>query len=133
MPLRAPTHRPPNVVAGLAATRRAHDKARGSAADRGYDARWRAYAKTFIAKHPWCQCERCQRSSDPLPAQHVDHVVAVSGPDDPLFWRETNHRAMAHACHSRKTVREDGALGRSSDARRQRATTNGAAASMAIV
>jgi 5-methylcytosine-specific restriction endonuclease McrA len=133
MPHRAPVHRPPNVVAGLAATRRAYDKARGSAADRGYDARWRAYAKAFLARHPWCQCERCAISSDPLPARHVDHIVAVTGPDDPLFWRESNHRAMSHACHSRKTVREDGALHRSSGAPQQRAASNGAATSMAII
>jgi 5-methylcytosine-specific restriction enzyme A len=117
MPFRAPVHRPPNVVAGLVATRRAHDQARGSAADRGYDARWRAYAKSFIAEHPWCQCERCQRSNDPLPAQHVDHVIAVSGPHDPLFWRASNHRAMSHTCHSRKTVHEGGALRRVSAVR----------------
>jgi len=111
MPMKAPTHRDPNVTRGLAATRRAHDHARGTAAQRGYDGKWRVYSKSFLQRHPWCQCDRCKVSSTPLPAQHVDHIIAVNGPRDPLFWRESNHRAMAHACHSRKTAIHDGGFG----------------------
>ncbi len=112
MPMKPPNHRYPHIVRAQAASRRAHDKARGSAAARGYDGKWRAYAKAFLERHPWCQCERCQMpGATPLPAQHVDHDIAVSGPHDPLFWQASNHRAMAHPCHSRKTARFDGAFG----------------------
>ena len=47
-----------------------------------------------------------------MPAVHVDHVRAVSGPDDLGFWAAANHRGLCASCHSRKTVREDGGLGR---------------------
>jgi 5-methylcytosine-specific restriction protein A len=108
MPCKPPSHRSPDVARGLAATRKARDRARGSAAARGYDARWRAYSQAFLQRHPWCQCGRCRASPHPMPARHVDHVVAVCGPDDPLFWDPSNHRPMAHACHSRKTCEKDG-------------------------
>jgi 5-methylcytosine-specific restriction protein A len=111
MPRKPPTHRNPDVARGVLATRRAHDRARGNATQRGYDARWRAYAKALLARRPWCECDRCRASGDPLPARHVDHVIAVSGPTDPLFWLASNHRPMAHACHSRKTCQEDHGLG----------------------
>ena len=108
MPTKPPSHRNPDVARGVAATRKAHDRARGSAAERGYDGRWRAYAQAFLQKRPWCECERCRASPHPLRARHVDHVIAVSGPRDPLFWQPSNHRPMAHSCHSRKTCQQDG-------------------------
>jgi 5-methylcytosine-specific restriction protein A len=111
VPHKPPTHRNPDVQRGRRSARRAYDRARGTPAQRGYDARWRAYARALLLRRPWCECDRCAASGDPLPARHVDHVVAVAGPDDPLFWAASNHRPMAHACHSRKTVRQDGGCG----------------------
>jgi 5-methylcytosine-specific restriction protein A len=54
-----------------------------------------------------CSTLECGR-----PATDVDHVEAVSGPDDPRFWDESNHDAKCHSHHSRKTVRQDGGFGR---------------------
>lgn len=44
-------------------------------------------------------------------AKHVDHILPVSGRDDPLFWDVSNHQPLCHACHSQKTAKENN-LGR---------------------
>ena len=85
---------------------RAVDRRRGSAASRGYGARWRRYREWFLERHPVCACG-CEK-----PATDVDHIVPVSGPDDPRFWDPTNHQALTHECHSAKTATEDGGFGR---------------------
>ena len=51
-------------------------------------------------------------SSAPTPAglitvaTDVDHIVRVSGPDDPRFFDETAVQSLCHACHARKTAME---------------------------
>jgi 5-methylcytosine-specific restriction protein A len=85
---------------------RRYDQERGSAASRGYSSRWRAYRQMFLRAHPLC--EICESEGKLTPASDVDHRQAVSGPGDPLFWDPANHRALCHACHSRKTAMEDG-------------------------
>jgi 5-methylcytosine-specific restriction protein A len=82
---------------------------RKSAHERGYGARWQRYTKWFLAGHPICQCTDCTVNGTIKAATDVDHVKPVSGPDDPLFWEPTNHQAMAHDCHARKTAREKAA------------------------
>lgn len=78
---------------------------RPNAHQRGYTRRWREYARGFLIRNP--VCVDCGRK-----AEHVDHIRAVTGPDDAGFWEEDNHQALCRRCHSRKTVREDGAFGR---------------------
>ena len=48
-----------------------------------------------------------EKGSCHLPTMEVDHIVPVDGPQDPLFWDESNHQGLCHDCHSRKTV-DDG-------------------------
>ena len=81
---------------------------RGSAAERGYDARWNKARTRFLNAHPLCA--RCERSGRVEAANTVDHIVPVSGPDDPLFWDESNWQSLSTACHNAKTV-EDKAKG----------------------
>jgi 5-methylcytosine-specific restriction protein A len=88
------------------AARIPYDALRPSAPRRGYGRKWQAYAKNFLRVHPFCACG-CGRASE-----CVDHIKAVSGPGDPLFWESSNHQALSNACHSRKTVLEDGGFGR---------------------
>lgn len=38
----------------------------------------------------------------------VDHIVAVNGPADPLFWDRKNHQGLCESCHSYKTATQDG-------------------------
>lgn len=104
MPQRPQTHRPyPR------STVRPPDTARPSAAKRGYGRRWQRYRLAFLAANPVCQY------ADPVdgtmccePAVDVDHVRAVTGPDDPRFWDAGNHQGLCHRHHSAKTAREKG-------------------------
>lgn len=93
------THRPKQF-------RKQHTKQRGTTAQRGYGYRWQQYRIHYLQANPLCvHCERKE-------AKHVDHKVAVSGADDPLFWEQSNHQALCPSCHSRKTIRVDGGFGR---------------------
>lgn len=113
MPRRAPTicARPgcPRLARGRYCpehTRsRARDDAarRGTAATRGYDRAWRKLRERILARDPVC------RSCDKRPSSEVDHIVpkAEGGSDHP-----DNLQGLCKSCHSRKTVQEDGGLGR---------------------
>jgi 5-methylcytosine-specific restriction protein A len=72
------------------------DRARGSAAARGYDRRWRARRRLFLSCYPIC-------ATCSAPASVVDHVVpkAQGGADD-----ESNFQSLCATCHGRKTMRE---------------------------
>lgn len=37
----------------------------------------------------------------------IDHIIPVSGPNDPLFWQRSNHQPLIHGHHSRKTATYD--------------------------
>lgn len=96
MPTKATAHRPSHA---------AYQPARPSAARRGYGRRWQKYREWFLACNPLC--EVCDHA-----ATDVDHIEAVSGPADPLFWQPSNHQALCGDCHKRKTIADDGALAR---------------------
>jgi 5-methylcytosine-specific restriction endonuclease McrA len=36
----------------------------------------------------------------------TDHIVPVTGPDDPRFYDESNHQSLCNRCHNRKRQRE---------------------------
>jgi 5-methylcytosine-specific restriction protein A len=88
------------------------ERARGSAAARGYDRKWSEYSRARLKRHPWCLDPDGRHPWQFVAAEHTDHVKPVSGPDDPLFWDENNHQSLCRSCHSFKTVREDGGFGR---------------------
>jgi hypothetical protein len=73
---------------------------RPSAAKRGYGRAWRAIRADFLRAHPICACGAA--------ATEVDHVISLrrGGSNAP-----SNLQAMCKACHARKTVAVDGALG----------------------
>lgn len=82
--------------------RQQYDQARGSAAERGYDAAWRQRRSRFLRAHP--SCAHCgERATD------VHHAVplAQGGPDD-----ESNYLPLCHACHSRLTATRDSGFAR---------------------
>lgn len=86
---------------------------RESSSKRGYGRDWKRYADAFIASHPTCMCgPDCCPNGCHEPSECVDHIVPVSGPDDPLFWAEDNHQALTNSCHARKTARHDRHRGR---------------------
>lgn len=84
------------------------DQKRGSAAHRGYDARWRAARKCYLANHPLCV--ECEQLGLLAAASIVDHIVPHKG-DPKLFWNESNWQALCTQCHNRKTAVTDGRWG----------------------
>lgn len=98
MPTRARTFRPRSAPS-KADAHKAHDQVRGSAAARGYGRRWQALRKLVLHEQPICEMPGCG-----MMATDVDHILAKAkgGTDE-----RGNLRALCHACHSRKTGRED--------------------------
>ncbi|MFR8915662.1 MAG: HNH endonuclease, partial [Oscillospiraceae bacterium] len=76
------------------------DRLRGSAAERGYDAKWRRARKRFLRSHPLCA--NCLSQGVLTPATVVDHIVPHRG-DRALFWDEKNWQPLCKSCHDRKT------------------------------
>lgn len=88
------------------AAAKAYDKQRGTAHQRGYGARWRAYRKDFLARNPLCVwlCDDGRPCN--LPATDVDHIDPVSGPDDPGFWNESGLQPLCSRHHKVKSARD---------------------------
>lgn len=84
-----------------------YDQRRGSPSKRGYDRRWQRRRAIQLQREPLCR--HCYARGIITPATDVDHIIskAKGGPD--TF---DNYASLCHACHSSKTVREDGALAR---------------------
>lgn len=87
---------------------RQYDRYRGTAAQRGYDSRWRRARDRYLAEHPLC--EECLKKGIIEPAEVVDHRIPHKG-DPVLFWDESNWQALSKRCHDRKTAKEDGGFG----------------------
>lgn len=81
-----------------------HPESVRSASGRGYGRAWQRERRRFLAAHPLC--EECLKQGRYTKATDVDHVIAHRGDAD-LFWDVGNWRALCHACHSKKTSRED--------------------------
>lgn len=86
-----------------------YDNERGTAASRGYTYRWSKYSLQYRKDNPLCA--ECERQGILKVNNCVDHIIPVSGPDDPLFWEPTNHQGLCTTHHSEKTAKEDGAFG----------------------
>ena len=85
------------------ARKRDHDRARGSASARGYGAAWRRIRAAKLARDPFCEY-RTHCPGDI--GREVDHVDGDNTNNAPA-----NLRTTCHACHSAKTVREQGVFG----------------------
>jgi len=87
----------------------AYDRQRGSAAKRGYGYRWQQYSKARLRRHPLCVGYPLGMHGERVVmATQTDHIIAVRGPGDPLFWATDNHQSLCDTCHSSKTAIEDG-------------------------
>lgn len=85
---------------------------RGSAQERGYDARWTIAARAFLREFPLCGMRpsgrppvmsRCHDQHRVTPATLVDHVDPHRG-DQAKFWdRAGNWQALCRDCHDAKT------------------------------
>ena len=82
--------------------RAAYDQARGSAAERGYDAAWQQRRSRYLRTHH--HCAMCGQM-----ATHVDHILplAMGGTHD-----DANLQPLCASCHSRKTATIDSTFAR---------------------
>lgn len=94
----AQQHTPPRIGSThIARKHRAKvDARRGSARERGYDARWEKFSKDFLARNPLC--EYCSTSKRTVPATVTDHDLPHGG-DPALFWDNT-FTALCTPCHN---------------------------------
>lgn len=89
------------------ASERRSNGGRGTAAERGYDARWRKAREQHLRAHPLCA--ECKRHGRITPARVVDHIVPHRG-DQVLFWDESNWQSLCdHTspwnCHGAKIAK----------------------------
>ncbi|MFD2704072.1 HNH endonuclease [Salibacterium lacus] len=80
------------------------DKKRGTATQRGYDARWRKARAWYLKRHSLCV--HCRQKNRYTPADVVDHIMPHRG-DYGLFWDEENWQSLCKACHDKKTAKEE--------------------------
>ena len=70
-----------------------YDKARGSAAKRGYGRKWRKESKAYLDMNP--VCAECQKAGYVTKATVVDHIIPHKG-DMKLFWRRSTGSRCAN-------------------------------------
>lgn len=75
-----------------------------TAAQRGYDHRWRKARAQFLRQHPLCRY--CQEDGRIEPATVVDHIIPHRG-DPELFWDQSNWQAVCKAHHDSTIAREE--------------------------
>ncbi|MBO8169975.1 MAG: HNH endonuclease [Thermoanaerobacteraceae bacterium] len=85
-----------------------YDQERGTAAQRGYNSRWRKARKMFLKKNPLCA--ECQKNGRITPATVVDHIRPHRGNPE-LFWDESNWQPLCKYHHDVKTAKQDGGFG----------------------
>ena len=105
---RCPTHTKAKV--------QTYDRQRGTAAQRGYGVRWTKYRQWFKDNWPLCgdrpeeatptEDSECRRRGLDVPMDVVDHIIPVTGPDDPTFYLPEAHQALCERCHNLKRQRE---------------------------
>lgn len=99
MPTRPSTYLQRLRATGRAKPMRRDEKPRPSASAQGYGRTWQRLRLMVLREEPLCPCGK--------PATEVDHILAkAKGGDD----SRENLQGLCKSCHSRKTVREDGAL-----------------------
>jgi 5-methylcytosine-specific restriction protein A len=91
--------------------RKRTDEQRGTAAERGYNSRWRKATATWRSHDPQRNlCAECLKSGRLTPARITDHVVPHKGSQS-LFWDTSNWQTLCRTHHAEKTAREDGGFG----------------------
>lgn len=98
------------------AHRKQREQDRGSAASRGYNARWRRERSAFLELNPLCK--HCQSDGRITIATVVDHIIPHKG-DYQLFWDWNNWQPLCKQHHDSKTAKEDGGFGRDRQGQQQ--------------
>ncbi len=78
----------------------------GSTSKKGYGRKWQRFRESVFKKRlregkAFCaECGHAFGADSP----HGDHITPVKGPDDPLFFVESNIQVLHAECHGRKTA-----------------------------
>ena len=80
----------------------AHDERRGTAAERGYDARWVKLRLFHLQGAPLCR--RCAAQGRVTAADLVDHIVPIA--DGGAVLDEENLQSLCRRCHDAKTAED---------------------------
>jgi 5-methylcytosine-specific restriction protein A len=78
---------------------REYDSDRGTAAQRGYDARWRKMRLMVLRQEPLCR--ECMKAGRVTPATEIHHIDGNA-----KNMSRENLEPLCKACHSKKTARE---------------------------
>lgn len=80
------------------------EQARGSAAARGYDSKWRKKRAAYLRVHPLCVDPYGLHPHVVMAARVVDHMVPLEqgGKDD-----ESNYQPLCDLCHNHKRATDD--------------------------
>lgn len=76
--------------------RSAYDRARGTAAERGYDAEWDEFSRAYKRRHPLCV--RCEGQGRVVPVDEVHHVKPLRSHPE-LKFDEGNLMSLCRSCH----------------------------------
>ncbi len=101
--------RPGHKDASAKLKKRERDRARGSAASRGYGKRHCAVRKTLLAGAK--MCVECERRGILRGATVFDHIVPFKG-DATLQWAKKNRQPLCEQCHNQKSAIESGGWGK---------------------
>jgi 5-methylcytosine-specific restriction protein A len=82
---------------------------RGSAASRGYGARWQRWRAAILRRMAstgdWDgMCDRCGKMISG--SIHCDHITPVASASDPLFYDRENIQFLHPGCHAEKTAED---------------------------
>ena len=76
-----------------------YDKARGTAAERGYDKRWQRIRLMHLRHNPLCY--DCNTKCQVTAANEVHHIIALA---DGGTHNTDNIMSLCKSCHSKRTV-----------------------------
>ena len=108
MPQRIPTHRPPRLRTSRP---KRDDTARPNAAARGYcDKAHRAWRQAVLTRDAWT-CKDCGRVCSGYKEAHADHIVPIAFGGE--RYDLANGQTLCHACHGRKTLKDNRATAQS--------------------
>ncbi|MGB9903058.1 MAG: HNH endonuclease [Desulfotomaculales bacterium] len=77
--------------------RRQEDERRGTAAQRGYDARWQKVREMYLRQYPLC--ELCEKKGRIIPATMVHHKRPIKAGGQALDME--NLMSVCRACHDK--------------------------------
>ena len=92
------------------------ERRKGSPSSRGYTSRWARFSRNYRTIYPLCGMRapqaprtddsKCLSEGRATAAQVVDHIVPVSGPNDPSFYDLSKLQSLCHECHNIKRQKE---------------------------